>query len=41
MQYIEEILRLLTWPVSILFSLFAAQIVLKKVEKYLPSKDED
>lgn len=41
MQYIEEILRLLTWPAVILLSYYFSVVALKRFEKFLPEKEDE
>lgn len=41
MEYLEEIIRLLTWPAVILVSYFLIVAALKKWDKFLPSVEED
>lgn len=41
MQYIHEILQLLTWPAVIALSYFLSVAALKRFEKYLPDPEED
>ena len=36
MDYIQEILRLLTWPLVIIVSYYLSKYALKKSEKFLP-----
>ncbi len=40
-MYIIEILWLLTWPLVILITYYAARFALKKFEPFLPEKDEN
>lgn len=41
MDYIEEIIRLLTWPAVIILSYYAVVAALKRWDKFLPAPDED
>lgn len=41
MQYIGEILKLLTWPAVILASYYLSRLALKRFEKFLPDKEDD
>jgi hypothetical protein len=41
MQYIEQIIQLLTWPAVILLSYYISLQALKRFEKYLPKSEEE
>lgn len=41
MEYLEEILRLLTWPAVILLSYFISVAVLKANDKFLPKPEDE
>lgn len=41
MQYLNEILMLLTWPAVIILSYYASIAALKRFEKFLPAPEEE